>query len=95
MTRHCANTVLQSIVDPVSPRVTLARAPVHRLVLRTHLHTPPPPPLQYDGPEPLADVFGLTFSVDVERFGAIETVPLKPGEEERGGEGRGGPRHDW
>eukprot|EP00198_Chlamydomonas_reinhardtii_P010489 XP_001699826.1 predicted protein [Chlamydomonas reinhardtii] len=35
--------------------------------------------LEYDGPEPLADVFGLTFSVDVERFGAIETVPLKPG----------------
>ncbi|KAG2436520.1 hypothetical protein HXX76_006818 [Chlamydomonas incerta] len=38
--------------------------------------------LEYDGPEPLADVFGLTFSVDVERFGAIETVPLKPGGEQ-------------
>ncbi|GLC36844.1 hypothetical protein PLESTB_000776500 [Pleodorina starrii] len=37
--------------------------------------------LEYDGPEPLDEVFGLTFSVDVDRFGALETVPLKPGGE--------------
>ncbi|PNH05535.1 Ubiquitin-protein ligase E3A, partial [Tetrabaena socialis] len=34
---------------------------------------------KYDGPEPLADVFGVTFSVDVECYGQIHTVPLKPG----------------
>ncbi|GIM14106.1 hypothetical protein Vretimale_17132, partial [Volvox reticuliferus] len=35
--------------------------------------------LEYDGPEPMSEVFGLTFSVVVDRFGHFETVPLKPG----------------
>ncbi|GIL57699.1 hypothetical protein Vafri_12863 [Volvox africanus] len=34
--------------------------------------------LEYDGPEPMSEVFGLTFSVVVDRFGHFETVPLKP-----------------
>ncbi|GFR50165.1 hypothetical protein Agub_g12331, partial [Astrephomene gubernaculifera] len=37
--------------------------------------------LEYDGPDPMADVFGLTFSVDVDRFGRMESLPLKPGGE--------------
>ncbi|EFJ48337.1 hypothetical protein VOLCADRAFT_81197 [Volvox carteri f. nagariensis] len=37
--------------------------------------------LEYNGPEPVSEVFGLTFSVDVDRFGHKETVPLKPGGE--------------
>ncbi|GLI67883.1 hypothetical protein VaNZ11_012174, partial [Volvox africanus] len=35
--------------------------------------------LEYNGPEPMSEVFGLTFSVVVDRFGHFETVPLKPG----------------
>lgn len=46
--------------------------------------------LEYDGPEPVEDVFGLTFSISEEAFGEVRVVPLREGGEEQGRKGSHG-----
>lgn len=35
--------------------------------------------LDFQGPGSVEDVFALTFSSEIHRFGQVEEVPLKPG----------------
>ncbi len=79
MTHDCARAHFSSPI--ASPAAALASCD-----LNPSLRTAPCPYFvrhactQYDGPDPLYDVFGLTFAVDVPRpGGGMATVPLKPG----------------